>query len=499
MKTPRLIALTLLATLGSLRAQGGSLTPPPGAPAPVMRSLTEIYDKATAVETQNTNQNTQLGTLVTNSTAQGTQLSNIQTKLNAVETRTAVNSLAGDADSAHLISQPGSYYLTGNITVLSAKNGIKITASDVTLDLNGFTVSGTTAALSGITSPYLSVSNITILNGKMTGWLNDNKYAIELFGRDAHVENIHISSCYNGIIAGQGARVIRCNISMIMGKFGIFLNAFATLVSDCVVHDMTSTVASGTSTYGIKATTVTRCHVYDAQSSGDGMIGIDAEQVTDCYVKEINSSAGGFLSTYYIIGDYVSGCFVEQATLPTGNAYQTIGISGNVVTNCIINKLQSNANGYVKGILGSRVTNCSVKAVNSSAGANVIGVEGIWLPGQPDGTTQETALNISGCSISGIKGRGISCLGSGCCLIENNVLQSCVGTNGIGIKVDNAIVRNNMTYGCETGIATTRGTATGNASYGDTTAFTFGASTRYGTIVTGGGAGGFDATSNIDQ
>lgn len=38
-----------------------------------------------------------------------------------------------------IISQPGSYYLTGNITV-STSDAIRVASNDVTLDLNGFTV-----------------------------------------------------------------------------------------------------------------------------------------------------------------------------------------------------------------------------------------------------------------------------------------------------------------------------------------------------------------------
>jgi hypothetical protein len=38
------------------------------------------------------------------------------------------------------ISQPGSYKLSGNLVVPSGVNGIQITASNVTLDLNGFSI-----------------------------------------------------------------------------------------------------------------------------------------------------------------------------------------------------------------------------------------------------------------------------------------------------------------------------------------------------------------------
>src|SRR5688500_7385714 len=55
--------------------------------------------------------------------------------LQQVEPRTAITNGA-----AVTISVPGSYYLTRNINV-TAGNGITIAAGNVTLDLNGFTVS----------------------------------------------------------------------------------------------------------------------------------------------------------------------------------------------------------------------------------------------------------------------------------------------------------------------------------------------------------------------
>src|ERR1017187_8409666 len=116
------IALALLA-LSTLNSQlstvfaQGSLTPP-GAPTPTMKSLDQI------------------------------------------EARTPISSVP------YTISAPGSYYLTGNLAV-SSGTAITITASQVTLDLNGFTLSSTEATPTG-TGILLEVggnSDITIRNG----------------------------------------------------------------------------------------------------------------------------------------------------------------------------------------------------------------------------------------------------------------------------------------------------------------------------------------------
>ena len=76
----------------------------------------------------------------------------------------------------YLISNPGSYKLTGNLSATAGKPAIQITASNVTLDLNGFNV----ASLGPTSGPFSDtatgiaitgvVSNIKIRNGTMFGW-----------------------------------------------------------------------------------------------------------------------------------------------------------------------------------------------------------------------------------------------------------------------------------------------------------------------------------------
>src|SRR5437763_11008128 len=87
----------------------GSLTPP-GAPAPTMKKLDEV-----------------------------------EPRTNLQATPAAVGVDTTNPSYHFIISQPGSYYLSANVLVTKA-NGIQISAEGVTLDLNGFQVSGVTAA-----------------------------------------------------------------------------------------------------------------------------------------------------------------------------------------------------------------------------------------------------------------------------------------------------------------------------------------------------------------
>lgn len=100
--------------------------------------------------------------------------------LDEVEPRVALNqdNTPGDTDSVFRITQPGSYYLAQNLEVsgyvdfelgLVHRTGIEIDASDVTLDLNGFTITGADTSLDGVRVEDAGHTGITIRNGHIVG------------------------------------------------------------------------------------------------------------------------------------------------------------------------------------------------------------------------------------------------------------------------------------------------------------------------------------------
>ena len=99
--------------------------------------------------------------------------------LGQIEPRTPVTN-----SGALTISSSGSYYLTGNITVNSG-DAITITCDNVTLDLNGFTISSTQNPATNGNAILLSgsIKNITILNGSIaSGVINTGTYHGPGFG-----------------------------------------------------------------------------------------------------------------------------------------------------------------------------------------------------------------------------------------------------------------------------------------------------------------------------
>lgn len=91
--------------------------------------------------------------------------------LDVVEPRTAVgpSTTPGDSTALYVISAPGSYYLAGDINGVAGKDGIRIDASQVTLDLNGFTVRGVAGSLAGISFDSLATA-CNIHGGVVMNW-----------------------------------------------------------------------------------------------------------------------------------------------------------------------------------------------------------------------------------------------------------------------------------------------------------------------------------------
>jgi len=293
-------AVALLSTCilqpATLLAQG-SLTPP-GAPAPTMKTLQQVEPR------------------VPISTAPFT------------------------------ISQPGSYYLTTNLTV-SGGNAITIATNGVTLDLNGFTISSTTNPASGTAVLIGSgLRNIAIQNGHIQGGVTNNGsgvfsgpgfgYGISYSGipQNVRVSGVSVSGCqYDGINVGHGASttVENCVVRTV-GRYGIVANTIRGCVAlDCgsvaidggQVSDSRGESVGGT---GLYATTAQNC--YGSSSSGTGLYAYDT--AIGCYGRSSSgmglyayiaqnchgSSSGSGYGLY--AGRTAIGCYGESSGGPSG-------------------------------------------------------------------------------------------------------------------------------------------------------------------------------------
>ncbi|HKQ48912.1 MAG TPA: right-handed parallel beta-helix repeat-containing protein [Phycisphaerae bacterium] len=262
--------------------------------------------------------------------------------LTEVEPRIAVNATntPADTNSIYRITQPGSYYLTGNITGVSAKNGIKFAASGVTLDLMGFEIVGVAGSLDGILVSG-NRTNISVANGTVRGWGGD--------GIDAATATVagleRLKSYQNGGIGiklGGNGMIVECTGHLNTGA-GISTTA-GTLLDRCVATSNTGSgiiasegsvvakcVARGNSAHGIDVTnhTLVEGCIVTLNGTGGTNAGIhvngsgnriDGNHVSNSDSRGIRVAAAGNV----IVRNSVRSSTVQAYDIAAGNDYAQI-------------------------------------------------------------------------------------------------------------------------------------------------------------------------------
>ena len=351
MKTQRvLIASLALAALSTLNPQlstafaQGSLTPP-GPPAPVMVTLSQI------------------------------------------EPRTPIST------APFTISVPGSYYLTTNLTV-SSGNGITIGASDVTLDLSGFTISSTDPANTGQGISSGVHTNIAIYNGHISGGVTNQAgtYSGSGFG--------------NGISAGSSYNMRVSDVSVSGCRFnGINLSGDSSVVQSCVVdtvggegidaHSVSDSTAFNCGGYGIDAWVANNCY---GESTGGGA-GVVASTASNC-------RGYNYLSGYGVGADTALNC---EGASSSGN-----GIAASNAQNCYGTSNSGN------GVNANSAQNCSGVSYGSGTGVNVTAAINCYglSDGNGDGLYAAAAQNCWGTSYG--SGTGVSANTANNCTANSN-------------------------------------------------------------------------------
>lgn len=158
--------------------------------------------------------------------------------LDQVEPRTPVQSLTGDNNAQYVISQSGSYYLTGSITGQSGLTGIFVSAPNVTIDLNGFSLFGVAGSAHAIASGN-AADGLSIRNGNISGW---GGMGVNLTNVNAQwrIEFLNVDHCLlGGINAAQRGFIGYCCVNA-CGGFGISALGGARIVQ-CIAAATTGT------------------------------------------------------------------------------------------------------------------------------------------------------------------------------------------------------------------------------------------------------------------
>lgn len=260
----------------------------------------------------------------------------------------------GNATALFRITQPGSYYLAGNITGESGKAGIEIAASGVTIDLMGFDLIGTPGSSDGIRTTTDALRNITLRNGSVRNWAAMGVNLGSSTSANGAVESVHSSGNGNiGIQVGAGFTVFHCTArsNLVAG-----ISAFAgATVSHCIANNNTGE--------GIRSAgrgTITNCTVIS--NIGDGISTEGDTTITDCTATS-NLDNGISASTNCTI----SNCI---ATSSIGNGIITS--TGCTIVNCITS---SNLTSGITVSSDSLVTGNTCRSQSGAAGIRITGTD----------------------------------------------------------------------------------------------------------------------------
>ncbi|MFN0128609.1 MAG: right-handed parallel beta-helix repeat-containing protein [Verrucomicrobiales bacterium] len=366
------ICVSLAMFVGVTALAQGPLTPPPGAPAPAMKTLLQIEPR---------------------------------TDLQSTPPAAGVNT--GDASYHFIINQPGSYYLSANLGV-TRPNGIQINAEGVTLHLSGFEISRTSGtgghaieivptahrtrighgAIKGFAYGVRSLEGVTGGFADASG-LDD--LAVGgcpvvgiLVGDGATLEACRVRDCGGGINTSTGCALTNCTatrntgtgmtiesgssavncVASANGGSGIILSGTGSVLRGCVAN-------SNQGSYGIFASqnaNLTECTASNNTSSAATSAGISAgtgSVLTHC-TASFNFSTAALTSTTGMgftlgSGSMIRGCVASENK---GNGIR-------VSENCAVRDNQCNGNGRDAGIVGTGAGVHATGSDNRIEGNNV--------------------------------------------------------------------------------------------------------------------------------
>ena len=224
-----------------------------------------------------------------------------------------------------VIDDPGSYILTSDLVGTSGQHGITITAPDVTIDLNGFSIIGVEGSVRGINVGG-GGDRFCVRNGSIRDWGTLGIYAENVIG--FVIDSVQVTGSGDwGIKVGNessplGSGVVR-DCTATDNAYGIY--AFRSSVTSCT--------ASYNSGLGFA---VRYGQIADSAANGNGSAGFWAREgtsITSC--ASTYNSGDGF--------NIQSGCALSQSTAHDNNGY---GVNS---VNCLIhaNAITSNNAGNI--------------------------------------------------------------------------------------------------------------------------------------------------------
>ena len=183
----------------------------------------------------------------------------------------------------YTISNPGAYTLGQNLTIQANTNAIQINASNVSVDLGGYTLAETAGGTSEGITVSSGLSNVTIQNGAITGFALD-------------------------VVFGSGSGHSLTNVQLLnFSSIGLLV-----LANNCLIENCSMVGATGASATGI--------YIWVA-----GGVGVRNNLISECNNGIYENSV---TTPNALIANYEANC-TNGLYLSSGSKYQ-----GNVTTGC---------------------------------------------------------------------------------------------------------------------------------------------------------------------
>ncbi|MCL4361567.1 right-handed parallel beta-helix repeat-containing protein [Candidatus Dependentiae bacterium] len=356
------------------------------------------------------------------------------------------------------ISSSGSYCLTNNITA-PATNAITIQASDVTLDLNGWTLQAPTdlTAAVAVDASGATRDNIVIRNGNITN--SSNSILLTANGgnqlNNVLVENILVANnggpvgpitCFAllGTARLTNVTIRNCQIEFVTlngghagtPASGIFLQDSTGIINNISIEDcfITNCTNAGISFINNASANDSNISIKNCLINNNGTNGgidfasalvtpINVMSIIDCQTLS-NTGTG--------ISVNVNGCTIQN-TISNSNSADGINVTSSnfAISNCVANA--NSLFGINASSLGSGSSNGTIKdcIVHQS------GFAGISLNGS---AIQVENCNIVGTGVTTLNRDGIRATGP-----NHKILNSIINNNRIGINADFTLSATNLT------------------------------------------------------
>jgi parallel beta-helix repeat protein len=336
-----------------------------------------------------------------------------------VEPRTAINatSTPGDATCTFKITTGGSYYLTGDILGATGKAAITIANPSelgVTIDLNGFKISGGSSAINA----SVVQDSVTVRNGIIVAPAGA---ALDLANTDR--------------LRAQGVTIFN------PGTYGI-TGGHSCFISDCHVYGGTTCISVWQNSIVKDCTT--------SSAGANGFWCATSCELSNCTAENC-SNDGFFLAGAHTTCTHCAAAHCTQHSFETGNwdvlesctssyagsAGFLVGAQG-TIRDCL------SENGAEQGIIVQG--GCTV--VNNQCNSSGAGCAGIWVQGNSNDVEGNTLVS---------NGYGIYVSGMGNLIVRNRATQNPSGNYSIG---------NGNSYGPLVNASTSAAWVTGSSAPG---------------------------------